>query len=322
MEGQIASQEVASPCNRVCRLSPTNICVGCGRDRSEIANWSSLDNSSKQSVLSQAASRLRRMQSLEASQGFTLVELLVAMGIIGVIVSIVLPAVQDVREAARKVSCKNNLRQIGISLHSYHDVHGSLPAGCIEWRAWNSPPTHRQFAWSAMLLPFIEQQNLHQQINWSKPYDAIENLVVSKVDLPIYLCPSEPDFTPDKGLISYGGIFGELIIDREQNDGLFVYERAFRIRDVLDGLTNTLAVSEDVGGPDREWINGRNVFAVAHGINDATAWAGDNEIRSAHEGGAMLLFADGRTLFVSESIDRQTLGKLITRAKHEVVELP
>ncbi|MBM3965395.1 MAG: DUF1559 domain-containing protein [Planctomycetes bacterium] len=298
------------------------VCVGCGRDRSEIALWSCSDDSVKQQIVERALVRLRRLRSRDHSGGFTLVELLVTIGVIGVLIALLLPAVQAAREAARKASCQNNLRQIGIALHNYHDVHKSLPTGCLEWRAWNSPPTRKQFAWSAMLLPFIEQQNLHQQIKWSKPFDAPENRTSATTDLPFYLCPSEPDLVSGKGLISYGGIFGELINDREQDDGLFVNERAFSFRDVLDGLTNTLAVSEDVGGPDREWINGRNIFVVAHGINDRTAWVGDNEIRSAHPGGAMLLFADSRVHFVSESLDKSVLGKWITRAKQEVVELP
>jgi prepilin-type N-terminal cleavage/methylation domain-containing protein len=254
--------------------------------------------------------------------GFTLVELLVVIGIIGVLVSLLLPAVHAVREAARQTACKNNLRQIGLALHNYHDTHQTLPPGCLEWRPWNGPRSHRQFAWSAMLLPFIEQSNLHRIIDWGQAYDAEVNAPAAHTDLTIYLCPTEPELQPGRGLISYGGLFGELIVDREQNDGLFVYDRAFRFRDILDGLSNTLAISEDVGGPDRQWINGRNVFAVAHGINDPTAWAGDNEIRSAHRGGAMMLFADARTNFMSESIDKQLLGKLITRAKQEVVEAP
>jgi prepilin-type processing-associated H-X9-DG protein len=173
-----------------------------------------------------------------------------------------------------------------------------------------------------MLLPYIEQGNLHQRINWHKPFDAPENTVAANTDVPIYVCPSEPDFIPGQGLISYGGIFGELLVDRQQDDGLFVYERPFRLSDVLDGSSNTIAVSEDVGGPDRQWINGRNVFVVAHGVNDPTAWVGDNEIRSAHPGGAMILFADARVHFVSESIDSQLLGKLITRDKQEIIESP
>ena len=109
------------------------------------------------------------------------------------------------------------------------------------------------------------------------------------------------------------------MIDRQPDDGLFLYEQKIRFRDILDGLTHTLAVAEDVGGPDKQWINGRNVFVVAHGVNDQRAWIGDNEIRSVHPSGAMVLFADGRTTFMTESITKPVLGKLITRDKREIV---
>lgn len=265
---------------------------------------------------------VQRLALAASRRGMTLVEVLVVIAIVGVLVALLLPAVQAAREAARKAACKNNLRQIGLALHLYHDVHQTLPTGCIEWRGWNSPPGRRQFAWSALLLPFLEQTNLHQRIDWNEPFDAVMNRPAAETPLEVYLCPTEPTQEARGGLISYGGIFGEIILDREQDDGLFVNEHAFRFRDVLDGLGNTLAVAEDVGGPDRQWINGRNTFVVAHGINDPTAWVGDNEIRSSHRGGAMVLFADARTLFLSDSTDQRLLGALITRAKREVIDWP
>ncbi len=251
-----------------------------------------------------------------------MVELMVVMAIVAILLGLLIPAVQAVRESARKTSCKNNLRQIGIALHAYHNVHQSLPVGCIEWRSWNSPPTYRQFAWSATLLPFLEQQSLHAQIDWSLPFDSPENLSAAETQVVTFICPSEPSDSITAGHTTYGGIFGERILDTTPNDGVFLYERAIRFGEIKDGVTNTLAVAEDVGGPDKQWINGRNVFVVAHGINDPAAWSGDNEIRSAHPGGAMVLFADGRPVFLSNATDRQLLGSWITRAGGEVVEQP
>lgn len=255
-------------------------------------------------------------------RAYTLVELLVVIAIIGILVALLLPAIQAVREAARKASCKNNLHQIGIALHSYHNSHRTLPTGCIEWRGWNAPPTHRQFAWSALLLPFIEGQNLHAQINWGVPFDAPENRAVAETMVQTYICPTETSDAVTRGHTTYGGIFGERILHRAPDDGTFLYERSIRFRDISDGLSNTLAIAEDVGGPHKQWIDGRNVFVVAHGINDPDAWIGDNEIRSQHGQGAMVLFADARTTFLSESIDTNLLGGLITRSGGEVTEQP
>lgn len=250
---------------------------------------------------------------------FTLVELLVVISMIGVLVGLLLPAVQAAREAARKASCKNNLHQIGLALHLYHDTHRTLPTGCIEWRSFRAPPAHRQFAWSAFLLPFLEQQNLHSQINFGLPFDSPVNAVAAATRLGVYECPSADKRKLIRAQTDYGGIFGESMVDREPEDGMFLYERSITFRDVTDGLSNTLAVAEDVGGPDSEWINGQNVFVQSGGINDPQAWIGDNEIRSRHGSGAMVLFVDGRTTFMTQTIDLQVLGQFITRAKGEVV---
>lgn len=264
---------------------------------------------------------MRKSQAADKFNGFTLVELLVVVAIIGILMGLLLPAVQSVREAARRTSCSNNLHQIGIALHSYHDLHSTLPTGCIEWRNWNAPPTRRQFAWSALLLPFLEQQNVHSQIDWSVPYDAPANQPAAKTMIETYICPSETSDSIVPGHITYGGIFGERILNSAPDDGLFLYERSIRFSEITDGLSNTLAVSEDVGGPDKEWINGRNVFVVAYGINDPTAWVGDNEIRSRHPAGAMALFADARTNFLPDTTEHRVLGGAITRAGAEVISL-
>ncbi|QDV27907.1 DUF1559 domain-containing protein [Aureliella helgolandensis] len=253
---------------------------------------------------------------------FTLVELLVVIAIIGILVGLLLPAVQAAREAARKASCKNNLRQIGIALHQYHDAHQSLPTGCIEWRAYRAPPTRRQFAWSALLLPFLEQSNLHQQIDFNVPYDAPANAPAAATRLQVFECPTAPNRQLLRAQTDYAGLYGEIINDRISDDGIFLYDQRIAFRDIRDGLSNTLAVSEDVGGPDSEWINGRNVFVQSGGINDPQAWIGDNEIRSQHTGGAMLLHCDSHVDFLSESIDRQILGAMITRATGDIVQLP
>lgn len=251
--------------------------------------------------------------------GFTLVELLVVIAIIAILVGLLLPAVQAAREAARKASCKNNLHQIGLALHMYHDTHRTLPTGCIEWRGYKAPITNRQFAWSALLLPFVEQKNLHAQIDFRVPFDAPSNAPAAATRLSGYECPSADNRDLVRGQSDYGGLYGELMVDRDQSDGMFLYDRSIAFRDVTDGLSNTLAVSEDVGGPDSEWINGRNVFVQSGGINDPNAWIGDNEIRSRHGPGAMVLFVDGHTVFMAQTIDVKVLGSLITRAKGEVV---
>jgi prepilin-type N-terminal cleavage/methylation domain-containing protein len=317
-----------SPCIRRCELDAQSTCIGCGRTVTEIADWSFLSCREREEVARLAALRLcdpsqpsRVTQRLNASSGFTLIELLVSIAIIGVLASLLLPAVQSAREAARKMTCQSHTRQLGIALHSYHQTYQTLPPGCLEWRGYRSPPSHRQFAWSAFLLPFIEQQMLHQKIDFSVPFDASVNAIAAKTRIPLYECPSSPKRQSIRGRSDYGGLYGESMIDRDPDDGLFQYERAFAFHEILDGLSQTLAISEDVGGPDSEWINGRNVFVQSGGINDPKAWIGDNEIRSLHGAGAMVLYIDARVEFLSSSIDKVVLGSLITRSKGEVVHV-
>ena len=250
---------------------------------------------------------------------FTLVELLVTIAILGVLVSLLMPAVQSVREAARRMRCQNNLRQVGIALHNYHSALGTLPPGGLEPRPmW---PDGKQFAWSAFLLPYLEQSQVNERIDFRYAFDDPVNEEIAATPLEVYLCPSTPRTSPltrGLGASDYGGIYGERILS--QNDppsGVMVYDEAMRFRDITDGLSGTLAVSEDAGSADGQWINARNLFDQGYAINKAPKF--ENDIRSFHPTGAEGLFADGSVRFLRESMDMKVLAAICTRNGGEVV---
>ncbi len=251
--------------------------------------------------------------------GLTLVELLVVIGIIGLLVAILLPAVQAAREAANRMRCLNNLHQMGLALHNYHDVHKRFPPGGIEPRPiW---PSGRQFAWSAFLLPYLEQASLTTQIDFNKPFDDPANAAVAAQIIPLYLCPSTPNspqLIQGRGPCDYGGIYGERITGpNEPPKGVMLYDVALGFADVLDGTSNTLIVSEDSGFADGQWINGRNIFDQSFAINQAPKF--ENDIRSLHPGGANGLFCDGSARFLPETMPLDILAAICTRAGGEVV---
>lgn len=259
---------------------------------------------------------MRRRSRVPLAGGFTLVELLVVLGIVGILVALMLPAVQAAREAARKVQCQNHLRQIGMALHNYESALRTLPPGCMQWRPWRGSTLLKNMAWSALILPYMEESNLHHMVDFDYAFDHPRNVNAAKTRVSVYLCPSAIDKPTLSGRAKtdYAGLYGQRISTKSQTDnGIFIYNRSIPFREIMDGLSYTLAVAEDTGGPDGEWINGNNVFEQSGRINDPNAWIGDNEIRSPHTSGAMLLFACGRVQFVSESTPLDTLAALITR---------
>ena len=123
---------------------------------------------------------------------FTLVELLVVIAIIGILVGLLLPAVQAAREAARRMQCSNNLKQLGLALHTYHDVHNALPWSTTYYGPDGTYETNRGWAWSAMLLPFIEQGAAYNQINFGDYIPTNPgNLAVIAHAVPGAVCPSD-----------------------------------------------------------------------------------------------------------------------------------
>jgi type II secretory pathway pseudopilin PulG len=260
-----------------------------------------------------------------------LVELLVVIAIIGVLLAILLPAVQQARESARRTYCQSNLRQIGLALQTYHQYFETFPPGCLDWRPWNGPRHLKNYAWSALILPYIEQGNVSDEINFNLPFDDASNFDIGNTDLAIYRCPSS-EFRGKKnsGRSDYGGLYGQRITTKNNtNNGIFINDRPIRMIDIRDGLTNTMAVAEDVLGPDPQWINGRNIFEQAWGVNDPASITRDrdrrilfidNEIHSDHPAGAASVFACGRYQFLSNSIDRVLLAAYITRDGGEVIE--
>ena len=264
---------------------------------------------------SMAPSKLRSRRG-----AFTLVELLVIIGIIGILVSILVPALASVRESARRTTCQNNLRQIGIALQSHHESKETFPAGGIEWR----PPgntTNRQLAWSAFLLPFLDANSIFETLDLSTPFDSEENSLGAAAILPVYLCPTSirgAALVDGRGPCDYGGIFGERISSpNDPPKGTMIYDKRYGATDIPDGLSTTLIVAEDTAWSDGQWINGRNVFDQAFAINAAPKF--ENDIRSYHPGGANAVTASGHVRFLDESIDLSILAALCTRAGREIV---
>lgn len=336
----------------------------------------------------------RGVYAPHSEPGFTLVELLVVIAIIGILVGLLLPAVQAAREAARRMQCSNHLRQIGLALHNYESAFGM-------WPAQSSAPgpgpqfTNKRASWMTAALPFFEQDGLFKTFNPTLHWHELANAPAVKTHVSIFHCPSAParegfewtvlvDYPNGSAMkltprtfyhgtttdyANVGGVGTRLNLalpaDRRISDPVncgVLKTTAVRLREVLDGLSNTILVAECAGRPDL-YQNGRGVpdgakpktwsgtASVTRPFPTGGVWAShlkgflvdgaqpdgntavspgtcgincsnDNEIYSFHTGGINLSMCDGSVRFVSQSLPIAELTALISRSGGEVANAP
>ncbi len=288
--------------------------------------------------------------------GFTLVELLVVIAIIGVLIALLLPAVQAARESARKVQCRNNLKQMGLALHNYAQQNRSfLPAlgrGPRGSQAW--------FAWRAAVLPFHEQQALYNLLDFkSGPY-SFDNWQVAGTLLKVHQCPSTPEYPRhqsrtgrasdghngrfDMASLDYVAVYGVLTSEDLSAKGLRTmwtpnnFTQGPRtsypsqvttpvgLQECEDGLSNTGMLHEQAGSPthyhgpevrDEQTPGGWLPMETGDFVYPQINFCSAHGMYSFHKGGAMLLLGDGSVQFLYEGMDRRIVMAALTSSQGE-----
>lgn len=304
-----------------------------------------LENDRMTSSFSSSRTRRRR--------AFTLIEMMMVISIIAILIALLLPAVQQAREAARRVQCKNNLAQLGIAMHCYHQSFDMLPPGCInDIGPIINEPFGYHMSWIVQILPNQDQMVLFQQINFDVSVYHADNALgaagtAASFFLPSFACPSDPfDWTGVHNFpSSYAGVTGgwDVPIDVD-NEGLLFLNSSINHREIRDGASNTLLTGErrlddfeqqDLG---RRSGTGATLRHTAYPINARDAqnqgagapWPppqiftdappappADQAIggfSSYHTGGAQFTVADGSVRFLSENIDPLVYQSLGNRA--------
>ncbi len=273
-------------------------------------------------------------------RGMTLIELLVVIAILSALVALLLPAVQQAREAARRTQCRNNLKQIGLAIHNYHDTHNVLPIGYCAGMAYvdGAADTTPGWSWASYILPQLDQGTLYNQFNWSL---SPVSLPAIQQNVPVYLCPTDItsgapyDVPNDNGgtvtpaaACSYAGVCGSDSVspEDEKGDGLFYRNSSIRMAHITDGASQTIAIGERAFRISHGiWAAAVNTGTITPGPQNPRARsnehgpaatlvlvhshlnntreaddAGMEHYSSLHTGGSHALFADGSVHFIRD----------------------
>jgi len=284
--------------------------------------------------------------------GFTLVELLVVIAIIGVLIALLLPAVQQARESARRTQCINNLKQVGLAVHNFHDTYGELPPSRIQYE---------YLGWSALLLPFMEQTNLFDQLDLKQKYKD-QTTAAQQASVSGYVCPSrhqEGDLTTvvqtinaDNGAVwdyaTVSGPTGDNSIIRHvgKEKGMLIvadgnrnkYKSQTNFASVTDGMTNTIMIGErhvpidhlkdEVAAADGPILSGWAYttmraagpdYPLAANIRDDVDGVAHLVFGSFHPGVTNFVMGDASVRPIANSIDEDNLGRLAGRDDGEVI---
>jgi prepilin-type N-terminal cleavage/methylation domain-containing protein/prepilin-type processing-associated H-X9-DG protein len=293
-------------------------------------------------------------------RGFTLIELLVVIAIIAILIALLLPAVQQAREAARRSACKNNMKQIGIALANYHELHKSFPAGNIgKWNTGASEWWGDGWTWHSKILPQLEQLGLYEKVKGRMGTDAggyndtLQRLASTDTLLTVLQCPSQPGGDRQHGGMTgeqpstYNGNIGTNVFNDCNGsnpsciraNGVFFINSTIGYRDITDGASNTFVVAEvqcklsaDMPGGDRNYNFARNgdsnpptdlsEYLVGTETNDPINGGAEEAAGSFHTGGANFLFGDGSVHYLSENTNMTVYRGLSTRAGAEPVQIP